>query len=174
MSSSRTSTIIRDPGPDRPGPARTGLELADPKSPDSNPTGPELWCRAAPVHAFPENAGVCVKLGTLQIAVFNLAGGTEWYACQNLCPHRQEMALSRGLVGSSAGVPKVACPFHKSTFDLTTGECLNADLETLTTYPVRVDDGHVFIGLRRRDLEAARLDPGVEGAPSRCGGGRAG
>ena len=105
------------------------------------------WVRVAPSSAFPENGGACVKVGELQIAVFNFTRRGEWYACQNLCPHRMQMILSRGLLGSASGVPKVACPYHKSTFSLETGECLNADLESIETYPVRIEDGQVFLKL---------------------------
>lgn len=105
------------------------------------------WFRAAPVEAFPADGGACVMAGGEQIAVFNFARRDEWYACQNLCPHKQQMALSRGLLGSAGGVAKVACPYHKTTFSLETGACLSADIEAIRTYPVRVEDGWVHIGL---------------------------
>jgi nitrite reductase (NADH) small subunit len=117
-------------------------------SPDLDEThAPAFWYRAAPVEAFPENAGACVQVGDRQIAVFHFARRGEWYACQNLCPHRGEMSLSRGLLGSAGEVPKVACPFHKKTFSLETGECLNGDVGTISTYPIRIEDGHVLIGI---------------------------
>ena len=121
----------------------------------------EVWVSVAPCDVFPENGGACVKVGALQIAVFNFARRGEWYACQNLCPHRMQMILSRGMLGSSAGVPKVACPYHKSTFSLETGECLNADLESIETYPVRIEDGQVFIKLSQSHACAAD-------APAHC------
>ena len=105
----------------------------------------EAWVRVAASSEFPENGGACVKVGALQIAVFNFTRRGEWYACQNLCPHQMQMILSRGMLGSASGVPKVACPYHKSTFSLETGDCLNADLESIETYPVRIQDGQVFI-----------------------------
>ncbi len=107
----------------------------------------EVWVPVAPPGAFPENGGACVKVGPLQIAVFNFTRRGEWYACQNLCPHQMQMILSRGMLGSASGVPKIACPYHKSTFSLETGECLNADLDSIETYPVRVEGGQVFIKL---------------------------
>jgi len=106
-----------------------------------------VWFRAARVDAFPSDGGACVLAGTLQIAVFNFARRGEWYASQNRCPHRHQMVLSRGLLGSVDGSPKVACPLHKTTFSLETGECLSADVEPLRLYPVRVTDGWVFVGL---------------------------
>lgn len=105
-----------------------------------------VWFRAAPVDDFPENGGACLLYKEMQIAVFNFSRRNEWYACQNLCPHKMQMVLSRGMIGSLAGEPKVACPFHKKTFSLKTGECLNAEECSIAVFPVRIEDGHVLIG----------------------------
>ena len=108
------------------------------------------WFRAAPVTAFPENGGACIRYNNLQIAVFNFSRRKEWYACQNLCPHKQQMVLSRGIIGSHEQEPKVACPFHKRSFSLRHGHCLNADEGSIAVYPVKVEDGHVYIGVEGR------------------------
>ncbi|GGF49353.1 nitrite reductase small subunit NirD [Echinicola rosea] len=104
------------------------------------------WFKAAPVSAFPENGGACVKYKDLQIAIFNFSRRNEWYACQNLCPHKMQMILSRGMIGSTEGEPKVACPFHKKNFSLKTGKNINGDTCDIAVYPVKVEDGHVFVG----------------------------
>jgi nitrite reductase (NADH) small subunit len=57
------------------------------------------------------------------------------------------MALSRGMIGTQNDEPKVACPFHKKTFSLATGECLSGDECNIKTYPVKVEDGNVLIGI---------------------------
>jgi nitrite reductase (NADH) small subunit len=106
----------------------------------------KTWFRAARVQDFPENGGACVRYKDLQIAVFNFTRRNEWYACQNLCPHKMQMVLSRGIIGSHQGEPKIACPFHKKTFSLKTGECLNGEECTIAVYPVRIEDGYVHIG----------------------------
>ena len=98
-----------------------------------------------PIHDVPENGGVCVKYNNEQIALFHFTRRGEWYATQNECPHRQQMALSRGMIGTQNDEPKVACPFHKKTFSLRTGKCLNGDECALRTFPVKVEDGKVFI-----------------------------
>lgn len=106
-----------------------------------------VWFKAAPVEHFPENAGACVKYNGMQIAVFNFSRRNEWYACQNLCPHKKQMILSRGMIGSAGDEPKVACPFHKRTFSLRNGECLNeSQEEDISVFPVKVEDGFVYIG----------------------------
>jgi nitrite reductase (NADH) small subunit len=107
------------------------------------------WILACYADDVPENGGACVKHGNEQIAVYNFSRRGEWYATQNLCPHKQQMVLSRGMIGSSGDAcePKVACPFHKKTFSLLTGECMNEDDFKITTYPVKVVDGKVYIGI---------------------------
>lgn len=104
------------------------------------------WFKAAPVTRFPNNGGACVKYGDKQIAVFNFSREGNWYACQNLCPHKMEMVLSRGMIGDENMEPKVACPLHKNTFSLKTGKHLNGTLSEIATYPVKVENGFVYIG----------------------------
>jgi nitrite reductase (NADH) small subunit len=106
----------------------------------------KVWFKAARVQDFPENGGACVKYKDLQVAVFNFSRRNEWYACQNMCPHKMQMVLSRGMIGSQQGEPKIACPFHKKTFSLKTGDCLNAEECSITVYPVRIENGYVHIG----------------------------
>lgn len=105
------------------------------------------WIYACDADQFPENGGLCIKHEDLQIAVFNFTRRNEWYATQNLCPHKQQMILSRGMIGSDGEDPKVACPFHKSTFSLKTGKNLNGDLCAIATYPVKIEGNRVLIGI---------------------------
>ena len=103
------------------------------------------WIEAGNEADFPEGLGVCIKNGEDQIAVFNF-DGSEWYAVQNLCPHDNQMVLSRGLTGSANGDPKIACPLHKRAFSLRSGEFLGeGEMSCLKTYPVRREDGKVFV-----------------------------
>lgn len=106
----------------------------------------KVWFKAASIDDFPEDGGACVKYKDLQIAVFNFESGKKWYACQNLCPHKMQMILSRGLTGSHGDEPKVACPFHKRTFSLKSGECLNAEGSSISIFPVKIIDNYVYIG----------------------------
>jgi nitrite reductase (NADH) small subunit len=105
-----------------------------------------VWFKAAPVSAFSENGGACVKYKDKQIAVFNFKRKGKWYACQNVCPHKMEMVLSRGMLGDNKGIPKIACPMHKKTFSLETGKNLNGDLDAIATYPVKIENENVYIG----------------------------
>jgi nitrite reductase (NADH) small subunit len=103
------------------------------------------WTYACKTTDIPENGGACVLLNGEQIAIYNFTRRGEWYACQNLCPHKQQMALSRGMIGSHGEEPKVACPFHKKTFSLHTGACLSGDDYVIKTYDVKVEGEDIYV-----------------------------
>jgi nitrite reductase (NADH) large subunit len=113
------------------------------------------WVRVASVKDVPDEGGIAVRFGALQLALFRLTSRGEWYATQNSCPHRREMVLARGIVGDQAGVPKVACPLHKKTFDLRTGACLTGEPLEIATFPVRIDGEHVLVELPPMEQLAA-------------------
>lgn len=106
------------------------------------------WLKVAEKDKFPKEGGTAVKYKDTEIAVFNFGHDKDWYAISNLCPHKQEMILSRGMIGDKNGEPKVACPFHKKQFSLKTGECLDDnDCGNVKTYPIKVEDGFILIGV---------------------------
>ena len=76
----------------------------------------KVWFKAARVQDFPENGGACVKYKDLQVAVFNFSRRNEWYACQNLCPHKMQMVLSRGMIGSHPGRAENSMPISQKDF----------------------------------------------------------
>lgn len=106
------------------------------------------WYKAGAVDDFPANGGTCIKYKGKQIAIFNFVRKGKWYACQNLCPHKMEMVIGRGMIGDASGIAKVACPLHKRTFSLETGENLNADLPAIAIYPVKIEDSLVYVGFK--------------------------
>lgn len=103
------------------------------------------WVACGQVSDFPENGGAAVKIEDKQIAVFNFSTRGEWYATDNECPHKKQMILARGMIGSQAGEPKVACPFHKKTFSLADGKCLSGEEYCINTYEVKVEENLVLI-----------------------------
>lgn len=103
------------------------------------------WFKACKTEDVPSDGGACVKYKDEQIAIFFLERKNEWYATQNMCPHKKQMILSRGMIGDQAGEPKVACPFHKQTFNLKTGENMCGDHYTIKTYGIKIENGYVFI-----------------------------
>ncbi|HEV7348027.1 nitrite reductase small subunit NirD [Telluribacter sp.] len=105
------------------------------------------WHLACHQQDVPEDGGACALIEGRQIAIYHFARRGEWYATDNECPHRQQMALSRGMIGSQQGEPKVACPFHKKTFSLQDGSCLTGEDYKINTYPILVKEGLVYVGL---------------------------
>ena len=105
------------------------------------------WVHVGKVWDFPVDGGGTVKYGQAQIAVFNFASRGQWYATQNMCPHKKAFVLSRGMVGDASGVPKVACPLHKKTFSLESGESLQGEEYRIRTFPVRIDEDDVYLDL---------------------------
>jgi nitrite reductase (NADH) small subunit len=106
----------------------------------------KIWFKAGNTSDFPSNGGGCIKYKNKQIAIIKFDRRNEWYACQNLCPHKMEMVLSRGMIGSAEDIPKIACPMHKKTFSLVDGSNLNGDDLKIATYPVKIVDDEVFVG----------------------------
>ena len=104
------------------------------------------WFLVGNVTDFPENSGACINYKTKQIAVYNFVRTGKWYACQNLCPHKMEMVLSLGMIGDKDGIPKVACPMHKKNFSLEDGSNLAGEDLKIATYPVKIENGNVYIG----------------------------
>ena len=125
----------------------------------SNPlTASITWFAACKTTDVPLNGGVCVKYREEQIALFYFARRNEWFATQNLCPHRKQMALSRGMIGSEQDEPKVACPFHKKSFSMIDGHCIGDDTcESIRIYPVKVENNMVFIGIEENENENEKM-----------------
>ncbi len=97
------------------------------------------------VDDFPHEGGAAIKYGKVQIAVFRFGASGTWYACQNMCPHKRAFVLSRGITGTQGEVPKVACPLHKKTYSLATGQCLSDEQYSVKVFPVKVERGEVYL-----------------------------
>lgn len=111
------------------------------------PADETRWVTVGKVGDFPVDGGSTIKYGNSQIAVFNFSSRREWYASQNMCPHRKAFVLSRGIIGDAGGTPKVACPLHKKTFSLTDGTSLQGEQYHIRTFPVKVEGDEVFLEL---------------------------
>jgi 3-phenylpropionate/trans-cinnamate dioxygenase ferredoxin subunit len=67
----------------------------------------------------------------------------QYYATDGLCTH-QQVHLAGGFVMDHI----IECPKHNGRFDFTTGQAKGAPVcVNLKTYPVRVQDGKVWLGL---------------------------
>jgi nitrite reductase (NADH) large subunit len=120
------------------------LDLRAQDEPESDET---RWVQVGLISDFPPDGGATIKYGEVQIAVFNFVSRGEWYACQQMCPHRKAFVLSRGIIGDANGVPKVACPLHKKTFSLENGDCTSDEDYSVRVFPVKVENDAVFVDL---------------------------
>ena len=67
-----------------------------------------------------------------------------------MCPHKTAFVLSRGIIGNSGETPRVACPLHKKRFSLETGECESDENYAVKVFPVKVEEGQVYLLLPPR------------------------
>ncbi len=64
------------------------------------------------------------------------------FAIENSCPHKQG-PLSEGIVHGC----RVTCPLHNWVIELDSGEAVAPDEGKVKTWPVRVDNGVIFVKL---------------------------
>jgi nitrite reductase (NADH) small subunit len=109
------------------------------------------WVQVCSLDRLTPYRGVAALVDGRQVALFRLSG-TEVRAIDNRDPFSCAHVMSRGVVGDAKGVPKVASPVYKQSFDLRTGRCLDDPGVEVPTYDVRVDDdGSVFVAVPRGD-----------------------
>lgn len=82
----------------------------------------------------------------VQVALFPIHDGTV-RAIGNVDPFSGAAVLSRGIVGDRGGVPTVASPIHKQVFSLLDGRCLDDADVAVPSFPVRVAEGLLQVGL---------------------------
>jgi nitrite reductase/ring-hydroxylating ferredoxin subunit len=89
--------------------------------------------------AVPPGRGATVQLksGT-EVALFNVGG--EYYAVENVCPHKGFPLADSRLYGNI-----VECDLHGWRFDVRTGECFTKKSCPIESYPVTVEDGWIWV-----------------------------
>ena len=74
------------------------------------------------------------------IAVFNVDG--EFFATEDTCTH-EESSLADGYIDGDV----VECAFHFARFSIRTGAVLSPPAtRSLRTFPVKVEDGELYVG----------------------------
>ena len=103
------------------------------------------WLRVCAYDDLVPDRGVAALVGDRQIALFRLSGSSEVHAVDHRDPFSDANVMARGLVGSRGGVPTVASPMHKQSFDLRTGQCVDDPDIALEVWPTRVSEGWVEV-----------------------------
>lgn len=104
------------------------------------------WHRACSLDDLEPLWGEAALLGREQVALFRLRDD-EVYAVAHRDPFTSSFVMARGIVGSRGDRVTIASPLHKQVYDLDTGECLTEPSLFLRTFPVRVVDGGVEVGM---------------------------
>jgi nitrite reductase (NADH) small subunit len=95
---------------------------------------------AIAVDALPPGRAAEVTVDGQAIALFSVDG--TFHALAGRCPHRGG-PLGQGFLDG----PRVSCPWHNWTFDVTTGKSVgNAGLK-VPRYAVKVENGQVCVRL---------------------------
>ena len=107
------------------------------------------WVDVGPESALPARGARTLTIGSLEIAVFRTGAG-EVFALRDRCPHRGG-PLSQGIVHGK----KVACPMHNWNIELDSGCAVAPDQGCAREFPVKVEDGRVWLDLAVVDRVAA-------------------
>jgi len=100
------------------------------------------WIEACGAEEVDAEDVIAVELGGDQYAVYR-SPENAFYATDGYCTH-ERFLLADGFVMDNI----IECPKHNGRFDYTTGEGKGAPIcENLKTYPVKVEDGTVFVDL---------------------------
>jgi nitrite reductase (NADH) small subunit len=99
------------------------------------------WIEIGPLEAVPRLGARVIKTSHGDIAIFR-SNGDEVFALDDRCPHRGG-PLSQGIVTGC----QVICPLHDWCIRLDDGCAEAPDEGHANTYPVRVDNGRVYLSL---------------------------
>ena len=107
-----------------------------------------VWRTVCDVDDILPNTGICALINNRHVAVFHVRTDTEQlFAIDNYDPTAGASVLSRGLVGNLGERIVVASPIYKHHFDLQSGECLEAPENSVSAYPVRIENRRVLVAL---------------------------
>lgn len=105
-----------------------------------------IWNAVCSVDDILPNTGICALVNDKHVAVFHVKGrGEQLFAIDNYDPNANASVLSRGLIGSLGERIVVASPIYKHHFDLQSGECLEVPENSVSSYPVRVENRTVWV-----------------------------
>jgi nitrite reductase/ring-hydroxylating ferredoxin subunit len=111
--------------------------------------------RVAKVDEIAPGQGRSVRVGPLQLGVFNVDG--TFHAIDDRCPHQFESLSGGELCGDV-----IVCPLHAWKFDVTTGGPPGGAFvfPRVDSYPVTVEGDVVFVDTTPRPRVDPSPDPG--------------
>ncbi len=106
------------------------------------------WTEIAKLEDIPPLGSRVLVTDTMEIAVFRTADD-QVFAIKDQCPHKQG-PLSQGIVHGTT----VTCPLHNWKIDLASGRALAPDEGCTNVFPVKIEDGRVFLSLSVNEAAA--------------------
>ncbi|NWG21727.1 MAG: NifU family protein [Chloroflexi bacterium] len=100
------------------------------------------WTRGPRVEEVPPGTMVTLRAATVEALIVNLDNRLS--AFRNACAH-QGLPLDGGMLDPDTGT--LTCPWHGFCFDAGSGECLTAPQAQLERFPLRVDEGVIWVRL---------------------------
>lgn len=115
-----------------------------------------VWTKALAVDELGTGTRQVVKLSERSLLLLNEAGNI--YAVDSICPH-MKLSMKKGKVTADGAI---VCPWHRSEFDLTTGEVQNwcpfppvvgsvlgkiSSEKALGVFPTKVEDGQILVDI---------------------------
>lgn len=96
------------------------------------------WVKAMNKSDVSQGTGSIVELGDKQVAVFCVGG--QYYAIDNVCPHRGGPLGEGDLDGTI-----VTCPWHGWEFDVTSGKSPINPAACVKSFPVKLEGDDVLV-----------------------------
>ena len=115
------------------------------------------WIKVLSQDELPPNERKVVKVD--QHTILLLHHNNQIYAVENSCPHLR-LPLQKGKVTDDGAI---VCPFHRSAFDLSSGNVkewspwppgigkvlgMVSKEKVLPVFPTRVEEGSIWVGLQ--------------------------
>lgn len=101
----------------------------------------ENWTDAGAASDVPDDDVIAVTAGATELALYGVEGAI--FATEAICTHGHARLCDGFLDGH-----EIECPLHQGKFDVRSGQatCQPATV-ALRTFPVRIDNGRVFVDL---------------------------
>ncbi len=106
------------------------------------------WIEVVELTQIPVLGSRVIKTREMDIALFR-GSDDQVYAIRDACPHKNG-PLSQGIMHGTS----VTCPLHNWKIDLNSGEALGPDEGCVNVFPVRVEDGRVYLQLKPAEAVA--------------------
>ena len=110
------------------------------------------WIDVCGLDDLQADSGVCALVAGRQVALFYLSKTRQVFAVANFDPIGKANVLSRGMIGDLGGEPMLASPLYKQHYNLKTGACFEYDDIKIDTFPVRIDNNRVAVGIEAEKI----------------------